>query len=221
MIEISRTVAIALTVIVLVGTGVSIAAIESSDTANSVRDHNSHNHNQKSLGTGTQEMRMQMVENGTIVNENKNELPPGCDEIAFDRKVTVVGGTEHAETGEMFSFKRDRIQFEQCTRVTITFINRDDVRHQWMVHGLPTETYPMGMFNIEVNGPAQISATFITPGRDDTLHTHCSLPQHEQKGMEMFVDIGEGGNQPVCDIAPPSGLGLNRHYSACEAPVPA
>jgi plastocyanin len=145
-------------------------------------------------GHGGMEMDVRMVENGTVVNENEDELPPGCEELAGEREVTVRGGVEHSAAGEMFSFERDRLELDPCTAVTVTFVNEDEVRHQWMVHGLSRETYPMGMFNLEVHGPASVTGTFVTPAEDTTLHTHCSLPQHEQKGMAMGVVVGDGGD---------------------------
>ena len=141
-------------------------------------------------------MDMRMVGNGTVVNGNAETLPPGCTEVAGERSVTVHGGVRHADGGEMYSFERDRLELDRCTRVTVTFENEDDVRHQWMVHGLPTSVYPMGMFNVEVDGPGSVTGTFITPGDDVTLDTHCSLPQHEQKGMQMTVVVGEAGDDP-------------------------
>ena len=141
-------------------------------------------------------MDMRMVGNGTVVNGNAETLPPGCTEVAGERTVTVHGGVRHADGGEMYSFERDRLELDRCTRVTVTFENEDDVRHQWMVHGLPTSVYPMGMFNVEVDGPGSVTGTFITPGDDVTLDTHYSLPQHEQKGMQMTVVVGEAGDDP-------------------------
>lgn len=139
-------------------------------------------------------MDMEMVPNGTVVNGNAEELPPGCDAVAGERAVTVRGGHRFAEAGEMFAFDRERIQVAPCTRLSVTFVNEDSVRHQWMIHGLPTETYPMGMFNVEVNGPGSVTGTLITPSGDHTFTTHCSLPQHEQKGMHMELVVGDGGN---------------------------
>jgi hypothetical protein len=139
-------------------------------------------------------MDMRMVENGTVINGNRDALPPGCEEVAGDRSVTIHGGVAYAEGGEMFSFDRDRVEFDRCTRVSLTLVNEDAIRHQWMLHGLPTAVYPMGMFNVEVDGPGSATGTFITPAEDVTLDTHCSLPQHEQKGMQMTVVVGEGDN---------------------------
>lgn len=144
--------------------------------------------------SGDTNMEMRMVDDGVVVNGNSEELPPGCDEVNDGRSVTVRGGYEYAEGGESFAFDRERIEVEPCTRVTVTFVNEDSVRHQWMLHGLPTETYPMGMFNVEVDGPGSATGTFVTPAADTTLDTHCSLPQHEQKGMHMSVVVGNGGD---------------------------
>ena len=144
--------------------------------------------------SGDTNMEMRMVDDGVVVNGNSEELPPGCDEVNDGRSVTVRGGYEYAEGGESFAFDRERIEVEPCTRVTVTFLNEDSVRHQWMLHGLPTETYPMGMFNVEVDGPGSATGTFVTPAADTTLDTHCSLPQHEQKGMHMSVVVGDGGD---------------------------
>lgn len=189
-------VAVVVTLALVVAAG-AVAALDGVSTTALQSEHDDGGHDDGGHGDGGgmgMGMEMEMVPNGTIVNENKDELPPGCDDLAGKREVTIHGGVEHSEAGEMFSFDRDRLELDPCTRVTVTFVNEDDVRHQWMIHGLPSETYPMGMFNIEVNGPASITATFITPSEDTTMHTHCSLPQHEQKGMAMSVVVGEGGD---------------------------
>ena len=180
-------------VLVIAMTVGSVAMSNSTPSSTMQAGHDDGGHGDDGAEGGTS-MQMEMVPNGTIVNENEDELPPGCDEVAGEREVTIRGGVEYSDGGEMFSFDRDRLELEPCTRVNVTFVNEDDVRHQWMIHGLPSETYPMGMFNIEVHGPARITATFIAPSEDTTLHTHCSLPQHEQKGMAMSVVIGEGGD---------------------------
>lgn len=139
-------------------------------------------------------MQMRMVQNGTVINGNTETVPEGCDELAGERSLTIHGGVQYADGGEMFSYERDRLELDRCTRVTVTFVNEDDIRHQWMLHGLPSDVYPMGMFNVEVDGPGSATGTFITPGSNVTLNTHCSLPQHEQKGMQMSIVIGDGGD---------------------------
>jgi PGF-CTERM protein len=133
-------------------------------------------------------MDKQMVENGTVVNENTDTPPGECEEIRDERAITVEGGARFGEAGEMFAFSEDSWELPPCTAVTVTFVNHDHIRHQWMVHGLPADTYPMGMFNIEVNGPGSVTGTFVTPA-EGGFDLHCSLPQHEQKGMHARIEI--------------------------------
>jgi PGF-CTERM protein len=142
-------------------------------------------------GDGTM-MRMRMAENGTVMNGDPDQLPPGCDAVEATRRVTVRGGTAVADEGDAFGFDPERIQAPPCSRLVVTFVNVDEVRHQFMVHGLPREVYPMGMFTIEVDGPGRLTGSFVTPAKNYTLHTHCSLPQHQQKGMQMSVVVGDG-----------------------------
>jgi PGF-CTERM protein len=137
-------------------------------------------------------MRMEMSENGTVMNGNPDQLPPGCEAVDGTERVTVRGGTAVADEGDAFGFDPDRIQAPPCSRLVVTFVNSDDVRHQFMVHGLPTEVYPMGMFTIEVDGPGRLTGSFVTPAKNYTMHTHCSLPQHQQKGMQMSLVVGDG-----------------------------
>lgn len=136
-------------------------------------------------------MDMQMVPQGTVVNENKDELPPGCDEIKSVRDITIKAGEKFAEPGEAFGYSADNWEFNTCEKVNIDFVNLDETRHQWMIHGLPKEVYPMGMFNLEAMNGGTIEGTFITPSEEKDILLHCSLPQHEQKGMEATVSITE------------------------------
>ncbi|MDS0477055.1 multicopper oxidase domain-containing protein [Natrinema sp. 1APR25-10V2] len=135
-------------------------------------------------------MAMTMVDDGTIVNENTETLPYGCTNVQGNKHVTIKAGTEYADEGEMFGFSTDTITAEPCTRVTVTLENHDDVRHQWMIHGLPEATYPMKMFNLEARANGTVTGTFITPSFEQSLLVHCSLPQHEQKGMHGRLVIG-------------------------------
>lgn len=129
-----------------------------------------------------------------VMNENPDRLPPGCDEVAGWENITVEAGKEVAEEfpGTMFTYDRRSFDFEPCTRLTVTLVNHDEVRHQWMVHDLPTETYPMGMFNVEVTGPGNETGTFILPSYEETLLVHCGVPQHMEKGMKAQLKVGEG-----------------------------
>ncbi len=131
---------------------------------------------------------------GLVMNANTGTLPPGCDDTARWENVTVHAGKAHAQRfpGTMFTYDTRSLQFPPCTKLTVTLVNNDSVRHQWMVHDLPQEMYPMGMFTIEVTGPGRDTGTFILPGHDETLLVHCGLPQHMEKGMKAQLLVGDG-----------------------------
>ena len=139
-------------------------------------------------------MDMQMREGGMVTNENKDELPSGCSQVTGNKSIYVEGGSRYADPGDAYTFTKESYDFKTCQRVTVEFRNTDEVRHQWMIHGLPEETYPMGMFNIEAQGGETVKGTFITPSEPQTLNLHCSIPQHEQKGMHGTVNIGEASD---------------------------
>ncbi len=135
------------------------------------------------------------TEYSMVVNENFDRLPLGCAEISGKQSITVKAGVKIAADypGTMFTY--DEHTFDDippCTLLTVTFQNMDNIRHQFMVHNLPPETYPMGMFNIEITGPASETGTFITPPDDVTLFVHCGVPEHEAKGMVAQIKIGGG-----------------------------
>jgi hypothetical protein len=92
----------------------------------------------------------------------------------------------------MFAFDTQEFNFKPCTKLTVNFINDDDVRHQWMMHGLPKYLYPKGMFHLEVSGPAKISGTLILPPGDKTYLVHCDIAQHMEKGMKAQLKVGKG-----------------------------
>ena len=141
---------------------------------------------------GAGDMRMTTTENGSVTNGDPGQLPPGCEAVNGTKHVTVRAGTAYAAPGEAFAFDTDRVRAPPCTRLVVTLVNEDAVRHQFMVHGLPGSVYPMGMFAIEVDGHGRVTGSFVTPAEPYRLHTHCSLPQHQQKGMLMEVVVGDG-----------------------------
>lgn len=129
-----------------------------------------------------------------VTNANPDELPPGCEELAGEEHITVHGGRPFAEqfNGAVFTFDNRSWEVPSCTKLTVTFVNEDQIRHQFMVHG----TYPfdMGFFQIEVTGPGEDTGTFITGPDQESLLVHCGVRQHQQKGMkaELLVDGGVG-----------------------------
>ena len=131
---------------------------------------------------------------GMVMNHNPDTLPRDCPELAGEVDLVIRAGREFAaaEPGLAFGYDRHVWSVPPCTRVNVTLENRDAVRHQWMVHGLPRYLYPMGMFTIEVNGPGSRSASFIVPSASSTYLAHCDVSHHMEKGMKGQLVVGGG-----------------------------
>lgn len=138
--------------------------------------------------------RMMMDDKGMIMNANHDELPRDCRQLAGDVDITIHAGQKHARrfNGKMFAFDRQQWQVTPCSRINITFINDDDIRHQLMIHGLPGYLYPDGMFHLELYGRGELKASLIVPSRKKTYLVHCELPQHMEKGMKAQLKVGGG-----------------------------
>ena len=137
---------------------------------------------------------MVMDATGMVMNANSETLPHDCQEISRDHEFTVVAGTEYANSfaDTIFGFNQHEWKVEPCSRVTITFKNEDQVRHQWMVHGLPKYIYDQGMFHMEAAGGFNQVGTFIVPSDDRTYLAHCDIAQHMEKGMKGQLVVGKG-----------------------------
>jgi plastocyanin len=131
---------------------------------------------------------------GVVMNQNLDSLPRDCSEIGEDHAVTIYAGRKYAKDvpGMIFGMSDHEIRVKPCSRLEITFVNEDKVRHQWMVHGLPKYLYPAGMFHIEANGGHRMTGTFIVPGDDQTYLVHCDMAQHMEKGMRGQLVVGQG-----------------------------
>jgi hypothetical protein len=129
-----------------------------------------------------------------VMNGNADELPVGCNSVSEDVALTVRAGTDHAmyRDGKLFGYSQHQWQVKPCARVTVTFINEDDVRHQWMLHGLPDYLYRQGMFHMELNGRGQTTGSFIVPAENHTYLVHCDISQHTEKGMKAQLIVGSG-----------------------------
>lgn len=138
--------------------------------------------------------RMRMADSGMVMNENTDQRPPGCKTIRGDKEVTVEAGRRYAQAhpGTTWTFDEPTVKAPPCTKLTVTFVNHDEVRHQFMVHGLPVLSYSMGMFSIEVDGPGKMTGTFVTPSEEKTYRVHCGVPGHESQGMKMQLVVGSG-----------------------------
>lgn len=134
------------------------------------------------------------MDGGMIMGQNTDTLPGGCDKISATEEITVHAGHKYSEKfpGTMFAFDTQEYHFKPCTKLTIHFINDDNIRHQWMMHGLPKYLYPKGMFHMELTGPGKISGTLIFPPNDKTYLIHCDISQHMEKGMKGQLKIGKG-----------------------------
>ena len=131
---------------------------------------------------------------GVVMNENRDTLPRGCTEISREQSFTIHAGREYADQlhGTMFGMSEHEVRVEPCSRVEITFVNDDNIRHQWMVHGLPKYLYPAGMFHIEAAGAQTQKGVFIVPPEDKTYLIHCDMAQHMEKGMRGQLVVGKG-----------------------------
>jgi len=156
-------------------------------------DHSQMDHSQMGH-EGHGDHAMTFDEQGMVMNFNTEKLPGGCDEVSEDVAFTVRAGTAYAEkfAGDVFGMDTHELAVKPCSRVTVTFINEDAVRHQFMVHGLPKYIYSMGMFHIEAAGGATKQGTFIVPGENKTYLLHCDLAQHMENGMKAQLVVGKG-----------------------------
>ncbi|HZW60544.1 MAG TPA: hypothetical protein VFE85_09625 [Woeseiaceae bacterium] len=137
---------------------------------------------------------MRMDSGGIVMNANHDRLPRGCDAISGDVAFTIHAGREYAaeRPGIIFGMSQHEVRVPPCSRVTVRFVNDDEVRHQWMVHGLPKYLYPAGMFHIEAMGQREMTGTFIVPPEDRTYLIHCDIAQHMEKGMRGQLVVGAG-----------------------------
>jgi len=146
-------------------------------------DHSGHGSHQMAVDQG-----------GVVMNENHSTLPRDCTEISRDYELTIQAGRKYAADipGMVFGMSQHEVRAEPCSRITVTFVNDDEVRHQWMVHGLPNYLYPAGMFHIEASGGQSRTGTFIVPGVEQTYLIHCDMAQHMEMGMRGQLVIGAG-----------------------------
>ena len=153
-----------------------------------------HAHHPDKLVEGMCGNGMRMDNKGMVMYENKSDIPKDCEKISEDVTIEVKAGVKYAEPypGTVFGFDKHQWQVKPCSRITINLINDDDIRHQWMIHGLPRYIYPKGMFHLELNGPGKISGTFIVPSSHYTYLVHCGIAQHMEKGMKAQLKVGNG-----------------------------
>jgi plastocyanin len=152
--------------------------------------------------TGHLDHQMTVNQSAVVMNENHAVVPRDCPEISRDYQFTIHAGRTYASNvpGMIFGFSQHEIHVQPCSRITITFVNEDEVRHQWMVHGLPRYLYPAGMFHIETPGGQSMTGTFIVPADEETYLIHCDMAQHMEKGMRGQLVSG-GGSGDLWGVA--------------------
>ncbi len=149
------------------------------EAAAQLEDHEKHN--------------MAVTPTGVVMNENTDVLPRGCESISREHEITVRVGRGYAnEPGMTYGMSKHEVRVAPCSRVIVTLINEDDVRHQWMVHGLPNYLYPAGMFHLVASGGQTRTGTFIVPAEHRNYLVHCDIAQHMEKGMRAQLVVGKG-----------------------------
>jgi len=144
---------------------------------------------------------MQMDEKGMVMNANSDNLPKDCPQISETVNLTIHAGHKHAVkfNGKMFAFDQQQWDVKPCAKINITFVNDDQIRHQFMIHGLPGYLYPDGMLHLELYGEGELQASLIVPSQKKTYLLHCELAQHAEKGMKAQLKVG-GGNGDLPSI---------------------
>ncbi|MEI6746766.1 MAG: copper oxidase [Methylococcaceae bacterium] len=137
---------------------------------------------------------MQMDEKGMVMNANPDNLPKDCPQISETVDLTIHAGHKYATkfNGKMFAFDQQQWDVKPCAKINITFINDDQIRHQFMIHGLPGYLYPDGMLHLELYGEGELHASLIMPSQKKTYLVHCELAQHAEKGMKAQLKVGGG-----------------------------
>lgn len=144
---------------------------------------------------------MMMDMNTMVMGNNKDRLPDDCASISEEQTFIIKAGRKYATQEDTFAYDVPIIKVKPCARVTVTLENNDQVRHQWMVHGLPRYLYDGGMFHLEASGGYKVTGTFIVPSRDERYFTHCDIAQHTEKGLKGEVIVGSGGEIEPSDIS--------------------
>jgi hypothetical protein len=154
-----------------------------------------------------------------IMGQNLDKLPSSCKSISEEVEITVRAGRKYAAKfpGTAFAFDQQQWHVKPCSKVTWHFVNEDDIRHQFMMHGLPKYLYKYGMFHLEVTGPKTVTGTIIVPGSDDTFLVHCDISHHMEKGMKAQLVVGKGAEN-IPSIPGVTPYNINDKYEAENLP---
>ncbi len=130
-----------------------------------------------------------------VVGQNLDLLPKGCRALVAETQFSVHVGKAF---NKPYGFDASKWQVEPCARVTVTLVNGDSIRHQWIVRGLPEEIYPKGVFGLEAAGGEKVTGSFITPPKDSTYPVGSLLyQQHAELIVGEGADLGAAGGEPL------------------------
>jgi len=165
---------------------------QAQDTAETI-DHTDHQMQQPG-DNAMAHQHMSIDRSGSVMNNNTASLPRDCRELGPDIELTVHAGRDYAlgVPGKMYGYSEHEYRAEPCSLITVTLVNDDSIRHQWMIHGLPKYLYPGGMFHLEAAGGESKTGSFIVPSDDKTYLVHCDMTQHMEKGMKAQLVVGRG-----------------------------
>lgn len=129
-----------------------------------------------------------------VIGQNGDRLPDGCGKLSEDAQLIVHVGGKFADLPQrVYGYNQSTWQVKPCARLTVTLANGDQVRHQWVVRGLPEELYPGGMFALEASGGERVTGTFILPPQDRTYLVRSEVFQKSRQGMTAQLIVGDGG----------------------------
>lgn len=128
---------------------------------------------------------------GMVLHANAGLLPQDCAAISADVSHTVRAGTRHAlpGTAQVFAYDASQWVVPACSRVTVTLVNEDAIRHQWLLQGLPSALYPGGAFLLEANGGQRVSGIFIVPGVAARYPVTSANAQHSALGLQAALVV--------------------------------
>lgn len=128
---------------------------------------------------------------GMVLHSNAERLPEDCEAISEDLAYTVRAGTGHAPAGgpQVFAYDQQMLTASPCSRVTVTLVNEDAVRHQWVLGGLPVALHPDGVFHLEANGGQRVTGSFIVPGLAARYPVSCTVAEHASHGMQAALVV--------------------------------
>ncbi len=127
-----------------------------------------------------------------VMGENVDRLPEGCRKLMGDGQLVIGVGRKFADTSKVYGYSKSTWLVPPCTRLSVTLVNSDQVRHQWVVRGLPEKFYPGGVFALEAPGGEEVTGTFIVPASDRAYLVRSEVNQQFAQGLSGQLIVGKG-----------------------------